>query len=142
MARAMERNAAKPPSVAMNGAMRPKTMSDPLMQPAASPPSTVTPPPIRTALSSEYSAPISAFIVVVPSAAARTTMLPTERSMPPETITSVMPTARIPTAELELSMARKFSAFRKSKPCFQKLAAKSSTNATTTPHFSRNLCTE
>ena len=54
--------------------------------------------------------------------------------MPPAMITSVMPTATMPTAAFWLSRFRRFSGFRKSSPSQTALKTKSPTNAMRTPY--------
>ncbi len=81
--------------------------------------------------------PESPFIASMPTAAASAITAPTERSMPPATMTSVMPTATIPTAAFWLSRLRRFSALRNVSPCQIALKAKRPTKATITPYFCR-----
>lgn len=74
--------------VAMNGTIPPYAMSTPLTRPQ--------PSPTRTAVKRMPAKPYSWVATVVAHTEARATIAPTDRSMPPEMMTKVMPTVTTP----------------------------------------------
>ena len=95
----------------MNGAMRPLVMSSPLASPHANPDPTATPMAAATARGGETSA--IALSSMIPSEPTKAAMEPTDRSMPPDTITKVIPRAMIPVYETWRRMLSRFCHCRK-----------------------------
>ena len=87
------------PSVTMNGGMRRVAIIRPFAQPHRAPHKT----PARMPAGTD---PVST-IVIVPSTPEHARMEPTDRSMPPDTMTSVMPSAMmLITAVCRMTLAR------------------------------------
>ncbi len=78
-------------SVAMNGTIAPYAISIPLTSPH--------PRPTTTAVNRMPTKPYSWVATVVAHTEASATIAPTDRSMPPETMTKVMPTVTTPITE-------------------------------------------
>ena len=83
-------------SVAMNGTTLPYAISTPLISPA--------PRPTASAQTTMTNGPYSWVASVVIHTLASATIEPTDRSMPPEMITNVMPTLTTPIAAASRSM--------------------------------------
>ncbi len=84
------------PSVTIKGSIPTLAMRKPLSQPASRPAPAATSTPTRM---TETPSPMwgrSAFIDRIISPAMKAAIDPTERSMPPEVMTKVMPTAMMP----------------------------------------------
>jgi hypothetical protein len=93
------------PSVAMNGGSRPKVTRRPLARPHTRP--TISPMPIPTGTGSPAASERPS---AMPASASTD---PTDRSMPPETMTNVMPTATIALIAVCSSTFRRFDTVRK-----------------------------
>ena len=93
------------PSVVMNGLMRARATSRPLIRPAPA-------PVINAAAMPSRGQPVRV-AVIAPSTAARPIVEPTERSMPPAMMTSASPSATIPTTEISRATLNRLRAVRK-----------------------------
>ncbi len=100
-------------SVAMKGGMPKRVIIRPLKAPAAAQSSTARTPPAVMPAALASRAPACSRMNQAAVTAARASRLPTERSMPPVRITSVMPMARMAMTAIWLAMLSRLSAFRK-----------------------------
>ncbi len=101
------------PSVTMNGSIRARVMSSPLVSPASSPTSRATPMPARTSGMPIPRVGSSAFMTRIIIPAMKAAIEPTERSSPPAVMTKVIPTAMMPMKAERESTLVMFPADRK-----------------------------
>ena len=102
------------PSVTMNGSMRPLVISKPCASPNTAPSSSAKTMPMVTTTYGELIDVLMPFISRIIAPAISAAIEPTDRSMPPEMMTKVMPTAMMPMKAVRVSTFRTLSAVAKS----------------------------